>query len=378
LEAGHPCEDLEDKSGRNPLHAAAFLGRGRVVDAMLAGCTTERALLHRPGHQHGGARTPAQEAASMGHDEIADRILTHAGQKPTPVERFGGAGEGVAPREASVGTGGWKQGTGGIRDSVDTTRCDVERLDLATTSRGEIIARIRHGVPFILKGGVPKDHKAWATFKKEAFVAQNSGLEVTVSKIPYGDQFGIFSKRTSLNKYVRMAIDSKKGPKVPVYVFAELFESHGPAPFGKEGLLFPSWLSKNATQTSYQFYLGPPGSGAPVHFHDNAINFLMYGRKRWFMFRPGDTNYMRTAPLSWFHAEDGYKRAKEEGTLVECVQQPGEAIFVPQAWGHGVLNIETSIGAAMEFVPRETHKTGQRLSRQTNPSQEGATFSLFT
>ena len=97
------------------------------------------------------------------------------------------------------------------------------------------------------------------------------------------------------------------------------------------------------------------------------------------MFRPGDTNYMRTAPLSWFHAEDGYKRAKEEGTLVECVQQPGEAIFVPQAWGHGVLNIETSIGAAMEFVPRETHKRDSRQQRQVRwgPPQRFAMYSLF-
>lgn len=72
---------------------------------------------------------------------------------------------------------------------------------------------------------------------------------------------------------------------------------------------------------------------------------------------------MRTPPLSWFESPQGYKRAIEEGTLLECVQQPGEAIFVPQAWGHGVLNIETSIGAAMEFNPKEprseTHIAGK-------------------
>ena len=89
----------------------------------------------------------------------------------------------------------------------------------------------------------------------------------------------------------------------PVYVFAELLKANVTEPplgavpptktlirpqhpgpnqsstAGPEGLAFPTWI-QNATQTSYQFYLGPPGSGAPVHFHDNAINLLVYGRKR--------------------------------------------------------------------------------------------------
>jgi len=35
-----------------------------------------------------------------------------------------------------------------------------------------------------------------------------------------------------------------------------------------------------------QFFVGPEGSGAPVHFHSSAVNALYYGRKRWILIPP--------------------------------------------------------------------------------------------
>lgn len=30
-----------------------------------------------------------------------------------------------------------------------------------------------------------------------------------------------------------------------------------------------------------QMYVGPPGSGAPAHWHGAALNVMAYGKKRW-------------------------------------------------------------------------------------------------
>jgi len=35
-----------------------------------------------------------------------------------------------------------------------------------------------------------------------------------------------------------------------------------------------------------QFYLGPPASGAPAHWHSAAINVMAFGAKRWALFPP--------------------------------------------------------------------------------------------
>jgi hypothetical protein len=41
----------------------------------------------------------------------------------------------------------------------------------------------------------------------------------------------------------------------------------------------PSGEKKAAYSHELQFYLGPAGTGAPVHFHGHAINTLAYGEK---------------------------------------------------------------------------------------------------
>ena len=44
-------------------------------------------------------------------------------------------------------------------------------------------------------------------------------------------------------------------------------------------------------QVSFQWYLGPPGSGANDHYHGHAYNALLHGAKRWFLTPP---------PYAWY------------------------------------------------------------------------------
>ena len=34
---------------------------------------------------------------------------------------------------------------------------------------------------------------------------------------------------------------------------------------------------------------------------------------------------------------------------LECTQRAGDLMFVPRAWGHGILNLEHSVGFAIEL-----------------------------
>ena len=81
-----------------------------------------------------------------------------------------------------------------------------------------------------------------------------------------------------------------------------------------------------------QFYIGGPGSGAPMHVHKDAFNVLAYGEKRWLLLPPRDAVYSAEPISEWLAA------APARGV-----------IFVPRGWGHAVLNTRTSVGIALEF-----------------------------
>lgn len=107
-----------------------------------------------------------------------------------------------------------------------------------------------------------------------------------------------------------------------------------------------------------QFYLGPPGSGAPVHIHKDAWNAMMYGHKTWFLMPPAHSIYSTVPIAEWIVAElnddgDASKHGSQHPSwrshMRVCEQHAGDVMYVPHGWGHGVLNMENSIGVAVEF-----------------------------
>lgn len=57
--------------------------------------------------------------------------------------------------------------------------------------------------------------------------------------------------------------------------------------------------NKSNIAIQHQFIWGPAGSGAPVHYHCPAVNGLVYGRKKWFLFPPYTEIYTKTHPRIW-------------------------------------------------------------------------------
>jgi hypothetical protein len=99
---------------------------------------------------------------------------------------------------------------------------------------------------------------------------------------------------------------------------------------------------------NYQFMIAPKYAGASPHFHHSAANVLVYGRKRWFLFPPASSLYSTKHINSWVH-EDYNRTVNGDGGApppLECVQQPGDIIYVPDMWAHGVVYPMESVGIA--------------------------------
>lgn len=110
--------------------------------------------------------------------------------------------------------------------------------------------------------------------------------------------------------------------------------------------------------------IGPPRSGSSFHKDPNATsawNGVVSGLKKWIMYPPdvvppgvhpsedGWTVETPESVIEWFI--DFYQQTKK-GPIkpVECLQRPGELIFIPSTWWHCALNIELTIAVTQNVV----------------------------
>ena len=93
------------------------------------------------------------------------------------------------------------------------------------------------------------------------------------------------------------------------------------------------------------FALGTQSPGAYFHAHTAAYNVLLFGAKKWMLLPPAaDYGPVHGKMVDW---TTGSRR--HEAAPLECTQLGGEVLVVPEGWGHGVINLADSIGAAVEL-----------------------------
>ena len=245
-----------------------------------------------------------------------------------------------------------------------------------TLSRQFLTHFFSPGVPFVLRNGGRASGQALAgvSFTRQALLARAGQCNVTHGQIPYAKGFSAPGARasspavTALAQFVRevMGSGSASGSSAPEYVFEA---SHPLMLDGRSAVeLLPPWLaaaplampptgahssSSSSSSSSAplvqgtpkpQFFLGPAGSGAPMHFHKDAVNILAHGRKQWWLLPPRAAMYSVEPSAAWV--------AGGGGACSEClvgVQEEGDVVYVPAGWGHAVLNLQASVGYALEW-----------------------------
>ena len=175
-----------------------------------------------------------------------------------------------------------------------------------------------------------------------------------------------YAVRLRLKYFLHYCADAKQSrDDSPLYIFDGSFGDRD----GMKGLLddyaVPEYFSEDLMQHAgegrrppYRWFVwGPARSGSGIHVDPlatSAWNALISGRKRWVLFPPGTPVEMIKPSIpgvdkeaaSWFaHVYPRTQRADWPANLrpLECVQQPGETMFVPNGWWHAVLNLDTAV-----------------------------------
>ena len=77
--------------------------------------------------------------------------------------------------------------------------------------------------------------------------------------------------------------------------------------------------------------------------HPRGTHLLYHGAKHWFLRPPSEAIYSKEAIGAWL------EREYAAGSQLECVQLGGDAMLLPEGWGHATLNLEASIGVTWEL-----------------------------
>ena len=163
--------------------------------------------------------------------------------------------------------------------SIDAQDLPVDRFisDFLTTGR-----------PVLVRNAI-SDPSFMSRFQLEKlFFSENSEKTHNISSVPYASTFSLPSTSLTLREYLStwaMGGEDSVPPLPPSPSSASppdyLFTSMSQDDILTQNIDFPAFLDPsftNLTVRKSQFFAGPSGSGAPIHFHGAAFNMLAYGK----------------------------------------------------------------------------------------------------
>lgn len=148
------------------------------------------------------------------------------------------------------------------------------------------------------------------------------------------------------------------------YVFGEFGEQWEPL---RKTYVLPPCEVCSHDAAAVTIGLGGKYSGAPWHFHNSAFVEVFKGAKHFAFLPPGDPvteeieKVMQfNASMSQFHWHLEQRPLLEnEGRLrnmQECVINPGEILYFPDNWHHGVINLGEYTAFVSSFINRDLLK----------------------
>uniref|UniRef100_A0A7S2SR03 JmjC domain-containing protein n=2 Tax=Rhizochromulina marina TaxID=1034831 RepID=A0A7S2SR03_9STRA len=361
------------KSRENFLHFLARLRTGKLTTVILE-------LLEPGGPDLEAARTPLRAALLERNVDgrtplhLASLLSGSNGRSTLALDRLysllGGRQEASAPDNDGHTSDELAEIHNAMRQRSGSDSCDMEEV-LAPITTEEFRRIVRLNKPVMFRSALQ-----WHGFDKrpwhpDTLIQRHAPATVMVGEIPYFNFFNLSGGEISLMDFAS-AMASSSSLSVdgtPVSVQSLYTFSSEPCrtwldcdvnmlpPFVRD---LASWKVKSESATGApgmaeilpQFYFGDTGTGAPVHYHNDAVNVLLFGTKEWFLFPPEHALYSVEPPFQW-DAAGPLGAYPEDSPALRCVQHADDVAYIPEGWGHGTRNAATSIGVAFELSLRQ-------------------------
>eukprot|EP00438_Fugacium_kawagutii_P007800 Skav236035 [mRNA] locus=scaffold1509:130111:131130:+ [translate_table: standard] len=163
------------------------------------------------------------------------------------------------------------------------------------------------------------------------------------------------------------------------YVFGEFGEQWAPL---RQTYLLPPCEVCSHDAAAVTIGLGGKYSGAPWHFHNTAFVEVFDGAKHFAFLPPGDPVIEEVEKVMQFNASmSQFHWYLEERPLLEssgrlanmqeCVINPGEILYFPDNWHHGVINLGDYTAFVSSFINKDLvkHSSPSSPSRQSTKTE---------
>jgi len=267
----------------------------------------------------------------------------------------------------------------GIRGLPVESRCPgVAVRDVSALSRAAFVREFRGARPVLLRS--PALLAARGRWARGALLECCAGevVQVGADARSIVTNHGEGAANATLSEFLETRMLAAGGGRAqPAYLFDR--SQFARQPRGREQLRtvpFPPLLLPQdrsmegfSMQDGLDIYLLIGGANASVGFHDHADSLVavLHGAKRWFLYPPH-----RIPAPSW-RSRRGMAEAPVAAVAgsVQCVQLPGEFLYVPEGWSHAVLNLgETVAVAQQQKVPHGEYFRRRLLAQQLASARE--------
>ena len=235
---------------------------------------------------------------------------------------------------------------------VSGCTCSIPELPLSALLPQNRDALRRHYLsgskPFFIRGSGGTE----SVVSTEALIALFEGGDeqqlLTFGGTPYAAEYGHGSGVTTARAFINDFMgDAKANGSYPPLVFDNSVLDN---PQSSVSVLRAAFARRVAAifpqpTTLSQFIMGPPLAGSSLHFHPSAVNILLIGLKAWSMIPPAEAGFHDGHVGQWWE-----RRGESTRCRYEALQGPHDLMFIPDGWGHAVLNLADSVAIALEFA----------------------------
>ncbi len=136
------------------------------------------------------------------------------------------------------------------------------------------------------------------------------------------------------------------------------------APKYLEDVPIPSPFFSNETIHRFFFYHSIENAGTLPHRHGDAFNILVSGKKKWVFYDASPLHskkgfdkmneFHQSYPpgshaCDWFANEvNKLASALRRTQVYQCIQEPGDIVYIPRDYAHAVLNLDEVLGVVFE------------------------------